>query len=383
MMDGAPVGIYRPAIMCFSHLRWDFVWQRPQQLLSRAASTFDIIFFEEPVRAPLRAPEPRLRTVLPGVTVAHLDVPHHLPDTSVAAACARYAQQLASGRRELLLWYYTPMALSLGRDIEAGFRIYDCMDDLASFRHAPPGMQKNEEQLLATVDLVLAGGISLYESRRIRHPNVHLFPSSVDARHFAQARAQGIDPPDQAAIAGPKIGYFGVIDERLDLGLIASLAAMRREWHFVFIGPTAKVDPADLPNGPNIHWLGMKPYADLPAYLRGWSAGFMPFARNEATRYISPTKTPEFLAAGLPLVSTRIKDVESLYGDLVAFADEPAAFDAALAGASTLPRASWLAKVDERLAGQSWDATWAGIAGLLPLQASAPRGSAAKFRANA
>jgi glycosyltransferase involved in cell wall biosynthesis len=274
------------------------------------------------------------------------------------------------------------MALSLGQDIDAGFRIFDCMDDLASFRHAPPGMQKNEEQLLATVDLVLTGGVSLYESRRCRHPNVHLFPSSVDAIHFGRARAPGIDPPDQAQIAEPRIGYFGVIDERLDLGLIATLAARRRDWSFVFIGPTAKVDPGQLPVGPNLHWLGMKPYADLPAYLRGWRAGFMPFARNEATRYISPTKTPEFLAAGLPLVSTRIKDVEASYRGLVAFADDAAGFDERLARAMAGPSASWFAKVDKKLAGQSWDATWAGISALLPPRFAATRASVAGARAH-
>ena len=353
-------------ILCFSHLRWDFVWQRPQQLLSRAASAYDIVYVEEPVVSSDATPPLVTQTPLPGLQVVQL---HVGPDTSAAQAqaeLARQVQMLVPPSRDVLLWYYTPMALPIACSFKARFSLYDCMDDLASFRHAPPSMRQNEELLMRRADLVLTGGLSLHESRRDRHPNVHLFPSSVDAAHFRRARMPSVDPPDQRAIPRPRIGYFGVIDERIDLGLVADLAAMRPHWHFVLLGPTAKIDPASRPTAPNIHWLGIKPYVELPAYLQGWSAGFMPFARNDATRYISPTKTPEFLAAGLPLVSTPIADVQALYGDLVYFAASAEPFAAALEAAMKQRTPEWLAQVDAKLSGQSWDDTWSRIASLLP-----------------
>jgi hypothetical protein len=362
----------KPLILCFSHLRWDFVWQRPQQLLSRAASAYDVVYVEEPVVSADAAPPLVMQTPLPGLQVVQL---HVGPDTSVAQAqaeLARQVQTLVPPGRDVLLWYYTPMALPIGRSFKARFSLYDCMDDLASFRHAPASMRQNEELLMKCVDLVLTGGLSLHESRRDRHPNVHLFPSSVDAAHFCRARMPSVDPPDQRAIPRPRIGYFGVIDERIDLGLVADLAAMRPHWHFVLLGPTAKIDPASRPTAPNIHWLGIKRYAELPVYLQGWSAGFMPFARNDATRYISPTKTPEFLAAGLPLVSTPIADVQAMYSDLVSFAASAEPFAAALETAMKQRTPEWLAEVDAKLSGQSWDDTWSRIESLLLLPPPTP-----------
>jgi UDP-galactopyranose mutase len=251
------------------------------------------------------------------------------------------------------------------------------MDELSAFRGAPPRMLELERALLARADLVFTGGRSLYEAKRGRHPRVSLFPSSIDAAHFAAARttaanADMADPADQADIPRPRIGFFGVIDERMDTELVGALAAARPDWSFVMIGPVVKIDPAELPQLPNIHWLGSKTYTELPRYLAGWDAGFMPFARNESTRFISPTKTPEFLAGGLPVVSTPIVDVVRDWGPkgsgeagLVEIAADPVAFAAALQKVLERPQAAWLKQVDRRLAQTSWDQTWAEMDGMI------------------
>jgi glycosyltransferase involved in cell wall biosynthesis len=264
-----------------------------------------------------------------------------------------------AGRR-LIAWFYTPMALEFAGHLAPDVTVYDCMDELSAFRGAPPGLLRLEQALLDRADLVFTGGRSLYEAKRDRHPRVFCFPSSIDAAHFGQARARRPDPADQAGIPRPRIGFFGVVDERMDLDLVRALAERRPDWRFVMIGPVAKIDPEALPRLPNLHWLGGKSYADLPAYLSGWDAGFMPFALNESTRFISPTKTPEFLAAGLPVVSTPILDVVRDYGEagLVEIAEGPAAFADALARALSRPRTEWLKAVDRRLAEISWDRTW-------------------------
>jgi glycosyltransferase involved in cell wall biosynthesis len=190
------------------------------------------------------------------------------------------------------------------------------MDELSLFRNAPTALVENEIKLMALSDLVFTGGISLFEAKRKLHPSVYPFPSSVDCKHFAQARALEDVAEDQKHLPRPRLGYAGVIDERIDLDLIREIARRRPDWHIVMIGPVVKIDAAALPNDPNIHWLGMKSYSDLPVYLAGWDVALMPFAINESTRFISPTKTPEYLAAGLPVVSTPIRDVKRQYGEL-------------------------------------------------------------------
>jgi glycosyltransferase involved in cell wall biosynthesis len=211
--------------------------------------------------------------------------------------------------------------------------------------------------------VVFTGGQSLFEAKRDRHRNIHSFPSSIDAVHFRAARLKRADPADQELIARPRLGFFGVIDERLDVDLLARAAGMKPEWQFIMIGPVVKIDPATLPRRSNIHWLGGKSYDRLPAYLAGWNVGIMPFALNESTRFISPTKTPEFLAAGLPVVSTAITDVVRPYGEmgLVEIASTP---DDLIGKAETLltrPRDAWLRSVDSHLAKTSWDLTWAAM----------------------
>ncbi|MFU0507591.1 glycosyltransferase [Pseudaminobacter sp. NGMCC 1.201702] len=268
--------------------------------------------------------------------------------------------------RKRLLWYYTPIALRFSSHVERDLCIYDCMDELSAFKGAPLELADLERVLFGAADIVFTGGQSLYEAKRALHPSVHLFPSSIDATHFNQARNGGIDPLDQADIPHPRIGFFGVIDERMDLELVAQTAAAMPYAHFVMLGPVAKIDPASLPCADNLHWLGNKFYKDLPSYLAHWQAGWMPFVLNSSTRYISPTKTPEFLAAGLPVVSTAVLDVVRSYGatGLVEIADAndmPAKLRLLL----ERPRGKWLKEVDAHLANMSWDRTWAEMATLI------------------
>lgn len=357
----------RDVLVCLSHLRWNFVFQRPQHLMTRAAAAFDVVFVEEPEFEARATSSIRLMS-RDGVLVATPVLPHGEPDpeAAVAAQLNRLLASFGGGRR--VVWYYTPMALPLARQVDADCIVYDCMDELSAFRNPPPGLRQREERLLRTCDLVFTGGRSLYEAKRERHPSVHCFPSSVDVRHFGTARHAGqAEPVEFAGIPHPRIGFFGVIDERCDLPLVARLADARPDWHFVLIGPTAKIDPASLPQAPNLHWPGMKTYAELPACLGALDIGFMPFADNESTRFISPTKTPEFLAAGLPVVSTPVRDVVRDYGTngLVEIAADAVAMEAAIAHLLERPRGEWLARVDAALAHQSWDATWQAMHDLM------------------
>jgi UDP-galactopyranose mutase len=355
----------QPDLVCFSHLRWDFVYQRPQHLLSRAARDRRVFFFEEPIfdngsmRLDVSEREDGVHVVIPylpeGLSseVAKQAVLRKMVDRSFAD------YQISN----FVLWYYTPMALEFSQHLSPLATVYDCMDELSAFKDAPPRLRLREQQLFERADLVFTGGQSLYEAKRNQHRSVHAFPSSIDGRHFGKARSLTAEPADQLSVSHPRLGFFGVIDERFDIELLDKVARARPEWQFVIIGPVVKIDPATLPNHSNVHYLGGKSYAALPAYLAGWDVALLLFARNEATRFISPTKTPEYLAAGKPVVSTSIRDVVRPYGDLglVKIADTETEFIKAveeiLAGDHD-ERTAWLDRVDEFLSGMSWDETW-------------------------
>jgi len=348
-------------LVVLSHLRWDFVYQRPQHLMSRFARERRVFFVEEPV---FGDDGPRLVTAERegGIVLAVPHLPHGLSGEAAEAAQAALLAELleAQGIADYVLWYYTPMAVGLTAGLTPRAVVYDCMDELSLFRGAPPDLLTREERLLAAADLVFTGGQSLYEVKRGRHPSVHAFPSSIEAAHFARAREVQPEPTDQADIPRPRLGYFGVIDERIDLDLLAGLADARPEWQIVMLGPVVKIDPESLPRRENLRYLGMKSYAELPAYLAGWDVALMPFARNESTRFISPTKTPEYLAGGRPVVSTSIRDVVRPYGELglVEIADEPGEVVAAVERCLQSGRRDlWLRRVDEFLAEGSWDRT--------------------------
>jgi UDP-galactopyranose mutase len=348
-------------IVCFSHLRWDFVYQRPQHLLSRAAKTRRVVFVEEPVYDATHA-WLETRQDASGVTIA---IPHLPPEAEAAHIRTLLDPFLSTHNiQQAVAWYYTPMALEFTTHLRPAATVYDCMDELSAFADAPAGLREMERALLKRADLVLTGGRSLYEAKRTLHRNVHECPSSVDVQHFARARTRLRAPEDQAHIPAPRIGFFGVIDERLDRALLHEVAARSPGWHFVLVGPVAKIDPGELPSLPNIHYLGQKAYAELPRYIAGWDVAILPFARNAATRFISPTKTPEYLAAGKPVVSTSIPDVVRPYGEqrLARIADTPARFIEAIGAALSDPVSRWLPRADAFLAGNSWDATWSRIA---------------------
>jgi UDP-galactopyranose mutase len=379
----APGPAPTPDLVCLSHLRWDFVYQRPQHLMSRFARDRRVFFFEEPLfgEGPARL---EVGERSGGVRVAVPHLPAGLPPEKAEAAQRDLLHQLLAdhGITDYVLWYYTPMALGFTDDLEPAAVVYDCMDELSLFRGAPPALLEREARLLQKADLVFTGGQSLYEAKRERHPAVHAFPSSIDADHFGKARRPQPEPPDQAALPHPRLGYFGVIDERIDLDLVAAVADARPDWQLVMVGPVVKIDPGSLPRRANLHYLGMKAYDDLPFYLAGWDVALMPFARNESTRFISPTKTPEYLAGGRPVVSTPIRDVVRPYGelDLVEIAEEPAAFVAAAEralarwGEVGMEREDWLRRVDEFLARSSWSQTWQRMASLIEAAVARRRG---------
>ena len=361
------------SIICFSHLRWDFVRQRPQHLLGRFARHQPVFFFEEPIPCDHHLPYLEHHHFPDDQVVAlRPRLPHWWSAAECEAALGRLLDTLLAVHRETMpvLWFYTPAMYGFARHVQASVVVYDCMDELSKFRFADSALQEKEQALLARADVVFTGGHSLYEAKRHLHDNIHPFPSAVDQAHFAQARGRMAEPDDLKRIPGPRLGFFGVIDERIDLELIRAVATARPDWSLVLVGPVVKIDPAELPRLPNIHYLGARDYDRLPAYLAGWDVALMPFAINEATRFISPTKTPEYLAGGRPVVSTPITDVVRHYGDLdaVAIAGDAAGFVAACARALELaaqPGGSWLVEADLRLASISWDNTFQAMARLI------------------
>jgi glycosyltransferase involved in cell wall biosynthesis len=356
-------------LICLSHLRWDFVYQRPQHLMSRCARQRRVFFFEEPLFEDVVSPE--LRTVeRQGVTVAVPVLPRNPAADEHEPLVAELLREMIAEHsiRHYVLWFYTPMALGYSRDLSPLAVVYDCMDELSMFKGAPPELRHREAELFRRADHIFTGGESLYEGKRPHHASVHAFPSSIDKAHFATARNPRItEPEDQTAIPHPRLGFFGVLDERLDRDLLRDIASARPEWQFCIIGPVVKIDPAELPQAANIHYLGGKRYEELPRYLAGWDVALLLFARNDSTRFISPTKTPEYLAAAKPVVSTPITDVIRPYGELglVSIADEPSSFVAACDEALRPRDPQWLAKVDAFLAGNSWDQTWSRMNALV------------------
>jgi len=361
-------------LLCFSHLRWNFVFQRPQHLMSRFAREMDVIFWEEPVEiAPNETAHLQVREAAEAsnvrIVVPHL--PQGIPEDAREAALGRLLDaHIASLQGPLITWYYTPMMLPFSRHVEADLTVFDAMDELSKFKFAPVKLLDLEQELIDKADIVFTGGSSLYEAKKDRHERVHCFPSSVDRCHFIKARARQFEPGDQEDLNRPRLGFYGVIDERFDTELLDAVAAMRPHWSFVMVGPVVKISEEDLPKRPNIHYLGGKTYDQLPAYLSGWDVALMPFAMNESTQFISPTKTPEYLAGGRPVVSTPIKDVVRHYGHLegVKIAATPDEFVAACEEALELahhPESGWLAEADLMLSASSWDTTQARMAGLI------------------
>jgi UDP-galactopyranose mutase len=349
------------AIIVFSHLRWDFVYQRPQHLLSRLAKHHQIVFVEEPQ---FTEGEARFETYSPGPNIlvckpqTPVDMPgfhdDHLPHLQ------KLMKQIVRDHEDHIAWFYTPMALPLLQELQPRLVVYDCMDELAAFKNAPKQLLQRESGLLKAADIVFTGGQSLYRSKRDRHPNVHCFPSSVDAAHFVQALDRTNSHPAHKNIPGPRLGFYGVIDERFDTELIQKVANAHPMWQIVLVGPVVKISPDSLPRAANIHYMGQQPYDALPQFLAGWDVCLLPFALNESTKFISPTKTLEYMAAELPIVSTPVADVADIYSDVVAIAGDARSFIAACEAALLAPPEEHAAKIERMrkvLASTSWDST--------------------------
>ena len=343
------------------------MYQRPQHLLNRFAKQTRVFYIEEPMyhdgNATLNI------SIQDNVYIVVPYLQHGTHEQAVQLQKELLNNLLVSQQIEHYInWYYTPMALPFTNHLHPVLTVYDCMDELAAFKFAPPELIEFEKELLQKADVVFTGGHTIYESKKDKHPNIHPFPSSIDKNHFIKGRDAGIEPEDQKHIPHPRLGFYGVIDERFDIELIRQAAEAHPEWHFVLIGPIVKIHPDSLPHYPNIHYPGGRKYDELPAYLSGWDITLIPFAINESTKFISPTKTPEYLAAGKPVISTPITDVINPYGkeELVHIAATAEEF---IAAATTIlaqtDRSEWLQRSDAFLADISWDKTWSDMVGIM------------------
>ncbi|WPQ65870.1 glycosyltransferase [Chitinophaga sancti] len=368
-MDNLPNRQPKADLICFSHLRWNFVFQRPQHLMTRFTGYMRVFYVEEYV----------IDTVeIPFLQVNNIDENLWIVTPHLSEDLIKEEKNIITGLIEQLMetyqitrfisWYYTPMAMNYSRNLQPEKMIFDCMDELSAFKFSPPELKQREHELLNRCDMVFTGGDSLFQIKRNQHDSVFLFPSSIDFQHFSSARASLPDPEDQRDIPFPRMGFFGVIDERFDIALLKKMANKRPNWHFIMLGPIVKIDPASLPNNANIHYLGLKTYDQLPTYISNWEVALILFALNESTRFISPTKTPEYLAAGKPVVSTPIADVVKAYGvkDLVQIATSAETFIVAIQKAmDNQNNHKWKKAVDANLAANSWDLTWQKMATLI------------------
>lgn len=373
------------SLIVFSHLRWNFVYQRPQHVLSRLAQHYKVLFVEEPIYAEgpptvdQAMPAPNVEVLTPR-TPSRSTGYHDEQMQLIKPLLAAWLEQ--NHIDDYAVWFYTPMALPMLEGLAPVAVVYDCMDELAAFKDAPQEMRDRETALLHVADVVFTGGPSLFESKRKRHANVLCLPSAVDANHYAPERVRddhdAVNHADilQSRAPHPRLGFFGVIDERLDMGLIEALADADPAWHVVMVGPVAKIDPARLPQRPNIHWLGQQPYDTLPHLVAGWDVCLLPFALNESTRFISPTKTLEYMAAEKPVVSTAVPDVSSLYGQVVCIAQDHAQFigDCQRELAETPPeRALRVGLMRSTVSRYSWESTVHAMRKAIDLVIHGPR----------
>jgi glycosyltransferase involved in cell wall biosynthesis len=358
-LDSAP-------IIAHCHLRWDFVWQRPQQIFSRLATHHPVLFIEDPVEGEGHV-RLELTEVLPAIVRAVPVVPG-CSSMSIDQQCAAVLPvlhrslakdpMLAEKFDRPIHWFYSPMTAPayVGQFHEVR-TVYDCMDELSNFRFAPSDLSQRESFLLSQADVVFTGGYKLFEAKSQLHRNTHFYGCGVDLEHFGKARLpETACPPDMALLDAPILGYFGVIDERLDYSLIAKLAAAFPEGSVVMVGPLAKVEHDALPKAHNIHWMGQRAYRDLPAIVKTFDVCLMPFAMNESTRYINPTKTLEYMAAGKPIVSTAVPDVVRHFTPVVQVASGSEEFVALARQASSEPDAALIHQGIARAAAASWDA---------------------------
>lgn len=315
-------------IVVHSHLGWDWVWQRPQQFLSRLSTTHRVLFVEGPVPCDVEAATVKLREVsdYPNIVVVQMQMPAARWNDGawVDRERRRLVKSVLAGPigrdfQNPVQWFYDPMAVTaFAGHLDECAIVYDCMDQLSQFKDAPPELVRRERELLAVADVVFAGGPKMWVDKREYNSNCFSYGCGVDVAHFGKARLEATaSPNDVRQLSGPVLGFFGVVDERIDYELLAKLADHNPHWNVVIVGPTAKVDPATFPQRSNLHWLGGRDYSQLPAYAKAFDVCLMPFAINEATEFINPTKALEYMATATPVVSTAIEDVILQYSDVV------------------------------------------------------------------
>lgn len=355
-------------IIVHSHLGWDWVWQRPQQFHSRLSKTHPILFVEGPtVSDQLTTSRVTLREVsdYPNIVVLQMQMPASRfwsHGAWVDAERRRIVQSVLEGPLGLkfenpVQWFYDPMAVTaFAGHMDEQAIVYDCMDELSKFKGAPRELVRRERELLGMADVVFAGGPKMARSKRRLNSNCHSFGCGVDIKHFGKARRTTTKlPPEIAAMSGPVLGYIGVVDERVDYDLLVKLADHNRSWNVAIVGPAAKVDPADFPQRANLHFLGARDYSELPAYAKGFDVCMMPFARNEATEYINPTKALEYMATGTPIVSTAVEDVVLQFSEVVSIAANHREFVAQCEEAIEQPNARRIKAGLEMARNNSWE----------------------------
>ena len=359
----------QPDLLCLSHLRWSPAYPRAQQLLRRCARDRRVYFVEPPVLD--TDSEVTLERVADdgGVVVCVPHLPAGIEPAQAEAHLAYLLDQLVA-REDLqrpVLWLDSPALLAACHHLSARAVVYDCVDPAPLGGDAPARVVDRERLLLAHADLVLTPSHALHERLRGEHPAAHAVPSAIDPAPLARARALVPEPDDQAAIPHPRIGYAGPIDARLDLALVELVAMMRPELHFVFLGDTAELEAASLPQAPNLHWLGARRPDQLPAYLAGWEVAMLPLVRPGRPELASPTAAPSFLAAGCAVVATSARDVVRPWGEqgLAWIGDSPAAFACAIDNALAEERDRRLARVDRFLAEAGWDHVWDDVWSLI------------------
>ena len=357
-------------LICFSHLRWNFVYQRPQHLLTRFTKNYRVFYVEEPEFTDNQTSTLITRQISEDLWVATPQLPHGISEKDTISLQQGLLLEMFNeySIHPDIFWYYTPMALPFTKGFLPDLVVYDCMDELSNFKFAPVTLKQLEAELFKKADIVFTGGHNLYQAKKNSHGNIWPVPSSIEKEHFEKSRKPISCPADQAHIPGPRLGFYGVIDERMDIDLIREVAEREPGWNFVIIGPVVKIDPASLPQLPNIHYLGSKKYEELPQYMAGWQMAMIPFLINDSTKYISPTKTPEYLSAGLPVISTPIVDVVYPYGTrrLVHIAHDADTFIASVKKEfERTDKKTWLKQVDEFLKDNSWNSTWAHMMTLI------------------
>lgn len=361
-----------PLTLSFSQVPWDEVWQRPQEYACLTAYRGAVVFL-----APVQVHEwigrigRRWRPFqmilgdwvpFPMAVLSPLVFSGHFKSRFVfdlntalmAWATAPWVADTPAAR----IVTNTPLGLPtlerLGLLPTTRFA-YDVIDDFAAFQWAPPWTRALDDRLMREAAVVITGTDTLARERRAVRPDVVFVPLGVDAARF------GIDPapatpPELVGVTGPVIGYVGSISERLDLDLLDRLGREFPEAIVAMVGPV-HLPAGSLPRGSgNFRWFGLRRSEELPAFVRRFSVALIPFRLNEATRRLNPVKALEYLAAGVPVVSTAIPDVVTLYSDVIAVADDANGFVAAVRSAIDSPDAERIKVGRERASGQTWQA---------------------------